>query len=75
MDSELKGKRVKLIRMEDPYTNLRPGSMGTITGVDDIGQVMVNWDSGSSLSLIPDIDEYQIESLKHIKTYETFKIF
>lgn len=69
---ELKGNRVKLIRMEDPYTKLLPGSMGTIKGVDGIGQIMVSWDDGSSLSLIPEIDEYQIEEsqrFKHLKSY------
>jgi len=51
------GKRVELIRMEDPYTDLKKGDMGTVKGVDRIGQIMVNWDNGSTLSLIPDLDE------------------
>jgi hypothetical protein len=34
--------------------------MGIITGVDDIGQYQVNWDNGSTLSVIPDEDEYEI---------------
>ena len=31
------GARVMLIRMSDPYTNLRQGDRGTVTMVDDIG--------------------------------------
>ena len=28
------------------------GTKGTVTGVDDIGLVMVSWDTGSSLSVV-----------------------
>jgi len=45
------GTRVELIRMEDiqaPPT----GTQGTVTGVDDIGSIMVSWDNGSSLSVV-----------------------
>jgi hypothetical protein len=45
------GTRVELIKMDDPYTSLRPGDKGTVTGVDDIGTIFVNWDSGSSLGV------------------------
>ena len=54
------GKKVKLIRMEDPYTKLKPGDQGTIKSVDGIGNILVDWESGSTLSLIPDVDEYEI---------------
>lgn len=43
------GTRVEIIRMNDPYGKLRPGDQGTVTFVDDIGTVFVNWDRGSSL--------------------------
>lgn len=46
-----KGERVKLINMDDPYSKLQNGDEGTITDVDDIGQIHVNWDNGSSLAL------------------------
>ena len=45
------GTRVILIKMDDPYTRLKPGEKGTVTGVDDIGTIHVNWDSGSSLGV------------------------
>jgi len=45
------GTRVKLTRMNDPYTKLRPGEMGTVIGVDDIGTIHVNWDCGSTLGV------------------------
>ena len=46
------GTRVVLIRMNDPYTKLQPGDKGTVTNVDDIGTIHVNWDSGSSLGVV-----------------------
>ena len=45
------GTRVMLLKMNDPYTKLRPGTKGTVTFVDDIGTIFVNWDSGSSLGV------------------------
>ena len=49
--------RVMLIRMSDPYTNLRSGDCGTVTMVDDIGTIHVNWDCGSSLGVVFGEDE------------------
>ena len=51
------GTRVMLIRMNDPYTNLRHGDCGTVTMVDDIGTIHVNWDRGSSLGVVFGEDE------------------
>lgn len=75
--SDLIGKRVRLIKMDDEYTDLTENSLGTITGIDDIGQIMVKWDNGSTLSLIPEIDKYEIISeskkFKYIKMFEDFQ--
>jgi len=51
------GTRVELIRMSDPYTNLRQGDRGTVTLVDDIGTIHVKWDRGSSLGVVFGEDE------------------
>ena len=51
------GTRVMLIRMSDPYTNLRQGDRGTVNLVDDIGTIHVNWDCGSSLGVVFGEDE------------------
>lgn len=32
------GTRVRLIRMDDPYSRLEPGEEGNVIGVDDIGR-------------------------------------
>ena len=51
------GTRVMLIRMSDPYNNLRLGDRGTVMLVDDIGTIHVNWDCGSSLGVVFGEDE------------------
>lgn len=45
------GTRVELIRMEDEQAP-PIGTRGTVVGVDDIGSIMVAWDSGGSLSVL-----------------------
>jgi len=47
----VRGDRVRLRSMEDRQTP-PIGTLGTVIGVDDIGSVMVNWDNGSTLSLV-----------------------
>ena len=47
-----KGTRVKLIQMEDPYTKLKSGDLGTVNHVDDMGTIHVSWDCGSSLGVV-----------------------
>ena len=59
MDESLKGKRVKLIKMDDPQAP-PSGTHGTIKGTDGIGQIHVKWDNGSTLAIQPENDEYQI---------------
>lgn len=45
------GTRVELVSMQDAYRNLKPGEKGTVTCVDDIGTIHVNWDCGSCLGV------------------------
>lgn len=44
------GTRVELVKMDD-FQAPPPGTRGTVRGVDDIGSIMVSWDTGSSLSV------------------------
>ena len=46
-----KGERVELLQMDDPQAP-PIGTKGTVIGVDDIGSIMVQWDTGSSLSVV-----------------------
>ena len=53
------GTRVELLGMDDPQAP-PTGTMGEVMGVDDAGQLIVRWATGSSLSLIPGIDSFRI---------------
>ncbi|GLC79312.1 DUF4314 domain-containing protein [Lacrimispora brassicae] len=49
------GCRVELVRMLDLQAP-PPGTVGTVTGVDDTGSLLVKWDSGGSLNLVYGVD-------------------
>ena len=57
LDKTLAGRRIKLKYTTDSYTKLKEGDLGTIKWerLDDLwgdDVISVNWDSGSTLSLI-----------------------
>ena len=55
-----KGARVALVRMNDPYTKLRPGDLGTVEFVDDAGTLFCRWDNGSTLGVVFGEDEIRL---------------
>jgi hypothetical protein len=56
---DLKGKRVKCIKMNDAYP-IEPNELGTIDTVDDMGTIHVVWDNGRRLGLCRDEDRYEL---------------
>ena len=58
-DEFIPGRRVLLHKMTGE-PQMFDGLKGTVTSVDDIGQIHVNWDNGSSLALSADVDEFEI---------------
>ena len=50
------GTRIVLVRMDDQQAP-PIGTQGTVTGVDDTGSLLVEWDNGSGLNVIWEIDE------------------
>ena len=53
------GTRIELLDMKDP-NSLPIGSLGTVDFIDDAGQIHMNWDCGSTLALIPNVDDFRI---------------
>ena len=53
------GTRVELVRMEDPQAP-PVGTKGTVTAVDDIGTIHVNWDTGSTLGIAYGEDQCRV---------------
>ena len=58
------GQRIELISTTDPHTDLKPGALGTVSMIDSLGTVHVNWDSGSTLGLVPGQDVWRVATLK-----------
>ena len=54
-----RGTKVELLGMDDPQAP-PTGTTGEVIGVDDAGQLLVRWETSSSLSLIPDVDSFRI---------------
>ena len=53
-DEYPKGARVQFLGFgrPDPYSGLEPGEQGTVTFVDDLGTVHVEWDGGGHLGMV-----------------------
>ena len=51
------GTRIVLESMNDPHAP-PSGTQGTVVYVDDLGQIGMSWQNGSSLSLIPGVDRF-----------------
>lgn len=51
------GTRLVLDAMDDPQAP-PTGTAGTVQGVDDAGQILMRWDTGSGLNLIPGVDSF-----------------
>ena len=55
------GVRVRLAYMNDPYRpDLKEGTLGTVSSVDDMGTVHVQWDCGSSLGVVYGVDRCEV---------------
>ena len=53
------GTKVKLLAMDDPQAP-PVGTLGEILGVDDAAQLLVRWETCSSLSIIFGVDRFEI---------------
>ena len=54
------GTRVEVVSLCNEEEHLRPGTKGTVVGVDDQPALLVHWDNGSSLSLLIGQDQFRV---------------
>ena len=54
------GTRVRLVSMPDDPDPVPEGTCGTVLAVDDEGQLLMQWDNGRSLSLLPGVDSFEV---------------
>ena len=52
------GTKVELLAMEDKQAP-PVGTIGEVMAVDDIGQLVMQWQNGSGLNLIPGVDSFR----------------
>ena len=52
------GTRVELLAMDDQQAP-PVGTIGEVIAVDDIGQLVMKWQNGSGLNLIPGVDSFR----------------
>lgn len=54
------GTLIRLIRMNDPFAPVPPGTVGEIAFIDDAGNLHMRWRNGRSLSLIEGVDDFTV---------------
>ena len=54
------GTRVEVVSLCNVEEHLKPGMKGTVIAVDDQPALLVNWDNGSSLSLLIGKDHFTV---------------
>lgn len=54
-----KGRRVRLVSLNDPSRAVKPGDEGTVLVVDALGTMHVEWDNGIGLGLIAEEDNWE----------------
>ena len=52
--------RIALDEMPKDPAPVEAGQQATVAGYDDAGNLMVSWDNGSGLNLIPGVDKYHV---------------
>ena len=53
--------RVELVKMDD-FQAPPPGTRGTVRGVDDAGDLLIEWSTGSALKLLIGVDDFRVVS-------------
>ena len=51
------GTRVELEYMDDPFA-VPSGTKGVVSFIDDVGQLHIDWENGSSLALVVGVDKF-----------------
>lgn len=55
------GDRIKLVFINDTWTELKPGDKGTVNKIDENQEIIwVDWDNGEQLALLIGIDKFKI---------------
>jgi hypothetical protein len=83
------GDRIVLLNMDDPFGPVKPGTFGTVIGVEKVPfrlvdeesdfHYKIDWDNGSKLALEPEVDTWVYKSdydkRKGKKIEESYKTY
>ena len=68
------GTRIRLdSAMKDPQP-IPKDMTGTVQGIDDAGQLLMEWDNGRGLSLVPGEDDFSVVKPQKLKLYMPLKL-
>ena len=59
------GDKVRLVSMDD-FQAPPEGTLGTVTHIDDMGQIHVNWENGSTLAVVLEAGD-EVENLSELE--------
>lgn len=60
------GTRIELNQMNDPLAPVPAGTRGTVAAVNDIGQLLMSWDNGRTLAVVPGVDSFRQLTLQEL---------
>ena len=63
------GTRVRLDSMMNDPQPIPKGMTGTVQGIDDAGQLLMKWDNGRGLSLVPGVDDFSVVKPQKLRLY------
>lgn len=59
VDKTFIGRKVVIDFMDDKH-GVPEGTTGITQDVDDMGQIHVKWDNGSTLAIVPETDKFRL---------------
>ena len=63
------GTRIRLDSMMNDPQPIPKGMTGTVQGIDDAGQLLMEWDNGRGLSLVPGEDDFSVVKPQKLRLY------
>ncbi len=60
LEKKFVGRRITLTVMPGDPQPVLPGTQGECVGIDALGQLLMKWDTGSTLNLIPGVDLFNL---------------